>query len=87
MDIRKTILFDAYMGYLEALAKSMREEGGDEIVAELRTKILFQMEIREQELGRPLTDHEQSDVFWLAMSRFHRSRQLARALYRKSRSS
>ena len=81
------MMLNACMGYLESLVRSLRNERGDEIVQELRSKILFQIEIREQELGRPLTRHELFDIFWSAMDRFYRSRRIAQMLYRKDRSS
>ena len=87
MDIRRTMTLDACMGYLQAVARSLRDERGDEIVAELRAKFLFQVEIRERELGRPLTCPDVFYIFDLAMGRFYRSRHLAQTPYRKSRSS
>src|SRR5258706_1761925 len=44
---------NACMGYLEFLAKSLRNERGDEIVAEMRAKILFQMDCREGRTWAP----------------------------------
>ena len=81
------MLLNACMGYLESLAKYLRHDHGDEVVAQLRRKILLQMEIREQELGRPLTGHELFDIFQSAISRFLRTRRLAQMLNRKDRSS
>ena len=45
------------------------------------------MEIREQELGRPLTGDELSNIYEPAIRRFLRTRRLAQMLYRKDRSS
>jgi len=45
------------------------------------------VEIRERELGRPLTGPDVFYIFDLAMGRFYRSRHLAQTPYRKSRSS
>jgi hypothetical protein len=77
----------SFEGYLQAFARFLRNERGDEIVAELRAKVLLQVEIREGELGRPLTADEQFHIFWSAMARFERSRHLAQMLHRKGRSS
>jgi hypothetical protein len=80
-------MFNACMGYLESVLEYLRREHGDEVVAQLRRKIFLQMEIREQELGRPLTDDELSDIYEPAIHRFLRTRRLAQMLYRKDRSS
>jgi hypothetical protein len=82
-----TMRRNAYVGYLESVAKCLRRDHGEEGVAQLRRKILLQMEILEQELGRPLAGHELFDTFRLAIGRFLRTRHLAQMLYRKDRSS
>jgi len=86
-DHHRAMALDACTGYLDFLAKYLRDEHGDKIVGELRAKILFQIEIREEELGRRLTGHELFEIFWLASGRFDRSRRLAQRLYSKHRSS
>ena len=48
--------------YLQAVAKCLPSARRDDIIAELRANILSQMEDREQELGRPLTEDEQADI-------------------------
>jgi hypothetical protein len=48
--------------YLQAVAKCLPSARRDDIIAELRANILSQMEDREQELGRPLTEDEQTDI-------------------------
>ena len=75
------------MRYLESFLEYLRHDHGDEVVAQLRRKIFLQMEIREQELGRPLTGDELSDIYEPAIRRFLRTRRLAQMLYRKDRSS
>jgi hypothetical protein len=48
--------------YLQAVAKCLPGAGRDDIIAELRANILSQMEDREQEVGRPLTEDERADI-------------------------
>ena len=48
--------------YLQAVANCLPSARRDDIIAELRANILSQMEDREHELGRPLTEDEQADV-------------------------
>lgn len=48
--------------YLKAVARCMPSAGRDDIIAELKANILSQMEDRERELGRPLTEDEQADT-------------------------
>jgi hypothetical protein len=48
--------------YLQAVAKCLPREGREDIIAEMRANILSQMEDREAELGRPLTEDEQADT-------------------------
>ena len=48
--------------YLQAVAKCLHSARRDDIIAELRANILSQMEEREGELGRPLTEDEQADI-------------------------
>jgi hypothetical protein len=48
--------------YLQAVAKCLPSARRDDIIAELRANILSQMEDREHELGRPLTEDEQADI-------------------------
>ena len=87
MEVAKTMMLDACGVYLKMIARSLINERGDEIVAELRTKFHLQMEIREGELGRPLTSHEVYEIFDGILTRFARSRHFAETLYRKERSS
>jgi hypothetical protein len=48
--------------YLQAVANCLHSARRDDIIAELRANILSQMEEREEELGRPLTEDEQADI-------------------------
>ena len=48
--------------YLQAVAKCLPSARRDDIIAELRANILSQMEDRERELGRSLTEEEQADI-------------------------
>jgi len=45
--------------YLSGVRRCLPRKQGTDIVAELREELLSQMEARQQELGRPLTDVEQ----------------------------
>jgi hypothetical protein len=48
--------------YLQAVGRLLPKARRDDIVAELRANILSQMEDREQELGRSLTEDEQAAI-------------------------
>jgi hypothetical protein len=48
--------------YLQAVARLLPKARRDDIIAELRANILSQMEDREQELGRALTEDEQVTI-------------------------
>ena len=48
--------------YLQAVARLLPKARRDDIIAELRANILSQMEDREQELGRSLTEEEQAAI-------------------------
>ncbi len=48
--------------YLQAVGRLLPKARRDDIIAELRANILSQIEDREQELGRPLTEDEQADI-------------------------
>jgi hypothetical protein len=48
--------------YLQAVGRLLPKPRRDDIIAELRANILSQMEDREQELGRPLTEDEQAEI-------------------------
>jgi hypothetical protein len=48
--------------YLQAVARLLPKARRDDIIAELRANILSQMEDREQELGRALTEDEQAAI-------------------------
>jgi hypothetical protein len=48
--------------YLQAVASLLPKARRDDIIAELRANILSQMEDREEELGRALTEDEQAEI-------------------------
>ncbi|HVO98002.1 MAG TPA: hypothetical protein VMT15_08035 [Bryobacteraceae bacterium] len=48
--------------YLHAVARLLPKARREDIIEELRTNLLAQMEDREEELGRALTDDEQADI-------------------------
>jgi hypothetical protein len=48
--------------YLQAVGKALPSARREDIIEELRTNLLSQMEDREQELGRPLTEDEQAEI-------------------------
>jgi hypothetical protein len=48
--------------YLKAVAAQLPKDARDDIVAELRDMILTRFEVREEELGRPLTEAEQETI-------------------------
>ena len=51
--------------YLSAVGRCLPRKERTDIVAELREELLSQMEARQAELGRPLTDLEQSAVLMM----------------------
>jgi hypothetical protein len=48
--------------YLKAVAAQLPKDARDDIVAELRDMILTRFEVKEEELGRPLTEAEQESI-------------------------
>ena len=48
--------------YLKAVAAQLPKDARDDIVAELRDMILTRFEVKEEELGRPLTEAEQETI-------------------------
>jgi hypothetical protein len=48
--------------YLQAVARLLPKPRRDDIIAELRSNLLSQMEDREEALGRPLTEEEQAEI-------------------------
>jgi hypothetical protein len=48
--------------YLQAVGRLLPKARRDDIIAELRVNILSQMEDREEELGRPLSEDEQAEI-------------------------
>ena len=48
--------------YLQAVGRALPNTRRDDIIEELRANLLSQMDDREQELGRPLTEDEQVEI-------------------------
>jgi hypothetical protein len=55
--------FDLFERYLQAIGRNLPSKRRDDILAELRVNLESQLDDREEELGRPLTEGELTD--WL----------------------